>query len=128
MTSVLLVGATGTLGGRIADKLLDKGNAELRLLVRQATPPDPDKAAALTWFTGRGANLVEGDLSDPASLNAATRGIDVTISAVHGGRDIIVDPDCRAASGQAAGQGPGQSSCRTGPTPAEVGAAGYPCT
>ena len=91
MTSVLLVGGTGTLGGRIADKLLDNGNAELRLLVRQATPTDPDKAAALTGFTGRGATLVEGDLSDPVSLNAATRGIDVVISAVQGGRDIIVD-------------------------------------
>jgi uncharacterized protein YbjT (DUF2867 family) len=91
MTSVLLVGATVTLGGRIADKLLDNSNTELRLLVHQATPTDPDKAAALTGFTGRGATLVEGDLSDPVSLNAATGGIDVVISAVQGGHDMIVD-------------------------------------
>jgi hypothetical protein len=41
MTSVLLVGATGTLRGRVADKLLDNVNAGLRPLARQASPNRP---------------------------------------------------------------------------------------
>ncbi|WP_313546532.1 NmrA family NAD(P)-binding protein [Leifsonia aquatica] len=91
MTAVLLVGATGTLGGRIADKLLTNGDAEVRLLVRDATSTDQSKAAALTGFTDRGATLMEANLNNPPSLETATRGIDVVISAVQGGRDTIVD-------------------------------------
>lgn len=89
--SVLLVGATGTLGSRIAAHLLEDGNTQTHLLVRSLTPTDPGKAAALLDCVRKGAVLVEGDLHDPGSLAAATRGIDVVISAVQGGRDIIVD-------------------------------------
>lgn len=38
-----------------------------------------------------GATIVDGDLSAPATLKAATVGVDVVVSAVQGGRDIIVD-------------------------------------
>lgn len=89
--SVLLVGATGTVGGSIATHLLADGIAEVHLLVRSLTPSDPDKAAALETMVRAGAVLIEGDLHDPDSLEAATLGADVVISAVQGGRDIIVD-------------------------------------
>ncbi|WP_240500457.1 NmrA family NAD(P)-binding protein [Pseudomonas syringae] len=39
----------------------------------------------------RGAELAEGDLSDHASLDRVTQGIDVIMSAVLGGPDVIVD-------------------------------------
>ena len=73
MTAVLLVGATGTLGGRIADRLLINGDAEVRLLVRDATPTDQSKAAALTEFTDRGATIAEGNLNAPPSSTAKSR-------------------------------------------------------
>lgn len=89
--TVLLVGATGTLGSRIADRILIDGGSDLRLLVRSATPADTDKASVLHGFTKRGAQLVEADLTDPASLLQATAGVDIIISAVQGPREIIVD-------------------------------------
>lgn len=89
--SVLLVGATGTLGGGIATHLLEDGNADVNLLVRSLSPTEPGKAAALENHVQAGAMLVQGDLHDPDSLATASRGVDVVISAVQGGRDIIVD-------------------------------------
>ena len=82
---VLLVGATGMLGRQIARQFLDRPDTHLRLLVRSAS------AAALKPLLDRGAEVVEGDLSDPRSLDRATRGIDVIVSAVQGGREVIVD-------------------------------------
>lgn len=38
-----------------------------------------------------GATIVEGDLAHLATLEDATAGVDVVISAVQGGRDVIVD-------------------------------------
>lgn len=83
--TILLAGATGMLGGRIAARLLDEPEARLRLLVRSKGD------ARLRPLTDRGAELIEGDLADTASLDRATRGIDVIVSAVQGGPEIIVD-------------------------------------
>ena len=85
--TVLLAGATGMLGSRIAHHLLALPGASVRLLVRDRTV----KKEALEPLVSRGAELVEGDLADPASLDRATRGVDVIISAVQGGPDVIVD-------------------------------------
>lgn len=92
MTSqnVLLAGATGMLGARIASHLLD-ADASVRLLIRPGTRADDDKRVAIDALIARGAELVEGDVADPASLARATRGIDVVISALQGGREVIVD-------------------------------------
>lgn len=83
--TILLVGATGMLGSRICANLLDQPGARLRLLVRSATD------AKLTRMLDRGVELIEGDLSDTASLERATQGVDVIVSAVQGGPDVIVD-------------------------------------
>lgn len=91
MTTVLVVGATGTLGNRIAHHLTDHPDVTLRLLVRDPSPADAEKAALLDELTGRGAELVVGDLGDPGTLSAACAGVDVVVSAVQGGRDVIVD-------------------------------------
>ncbi len=85
--TILIAGGTGMLGGRIADHLLDSSKARIRLLVR-----DPSASRdKLEPLVKAGAELIEGDLSDPASLDRATRGVDVIISAVQGGPDVIVD-------------------------------------
>ena len=83
--TILLAGATGMLGGRIADHLLDTPGARLRLLVRST------QDARLKPLLDRGAEVIEGDLADQASLDRATHGVDVIVSAVQGGPDIIVD-------------------------------------
>ena len=102
--TVLLVGATGTLGNGIATHLLTDGVADVHLLVRSLSPTDPVKATALERHVKAGAVLAQGYLNDPESLAVATRGIDVVISAVQGGRDIIVDGQLAlATAAQASG-------------------------
>lgn len=90
-TIVLLIGGTGMLGTKIADAMLGRPEAELRLLVRKQTLEAGAKRAELHRLTSRGATIVEGDLAEPASLIAATGGVDVVISAVQGMRETIVD-------------------------------------
>jgi len=90
MTTVLIAGATGMLGATIAAHLLDEEGVDVRLLVR--TPRgDVDKAEMIDGLAARGATVVVGDVGDPASLDAATHGVDVVISALQGGRAVIVD-------------------------------------
>ena len=81
---ILVVGATGMLGGMITQRLLDSGQ-EVRILVR----PGSDYAA----LTQAGARPVTGDLKDPASLDAACAGVNTVIttanSAARGGDDTV---------------------------------------
>lgn len=94
----LVVGSTGFLGGMITRKLLDKG-APVRVLVRNAST---DLA---------GAEAMQGDLKDRASLDAACRGVTTVItsanSAQRGGDDNVssVDTDGNIALIDAARQG-----------------------
>lgn len=71
---ILLVGATGTLGGHVARQLLDKGH-RVRAMTR-----DPERASALR---AAGADVVRGDLRDIESLRSATRGVRAVVSASH---------------------------------------------
>jgi len=96
MNTVLIAGATGMLGNLIAGHLLDQDGVQVRLLVRDSAGNDPEKAAALEGLTARGATIVTGDVSDPASLDIATLGVDVVISALQGGPSVIVDGQNRA--------------------------------
>ena len=89
--TVLLAGVTGMLGARIAEHLRDSGDATVRLLVREQARDDPAKRAAIDALVARGAEIAVGDVTDPRSLDDATRGVDVVVSALQGGRDIIVD-------------------------------------
>lgn len=90
-TTVLLVGSTGMLGGRIAHFLLDQPEVTLRLLVRAPAPPGGAKARGLDALVARGAAVVVGDVTDPSSLDLATEGVDVVVSALQGGAEVIVD-------------------------------------
>ena len=85
--TILLAGATGMFGSRIAHHLLARPDARLRLLVRDIT----GNKEKLEPLVKGGAELIEGDLADAASLDRATHGIDVIVSAVQGGPDVIVD-------------------------------------
>lgn len=90
-TTVLLAGATGMLGNRIAAHLLDQPDVDVRLLLRASARREVAKAQAIDALEAAGATSVIGDVSDPASLDAATTGVDVVVSALQGGPDVIVD-------------------------------------
>ncbi len=83
--TVLVVGATGTQGGAVARSLLAKGHA-VRALTRT---PDSEEAQGLREM---GAEVVEGDLSDPDSLDRAARGADALfgVTVPYGGFDAEV--------------------------------------
>ena len=71
--TVLLTGGTGFIGGHVTHALRAR-ELPVRALVR-----DPRRASRLeTW----GAELVEGDVGDPASLAAACAGADTVIHLV----------------------------------------------
>jgi uncharacterized protein YbjT (DUF2867 family) len=66
---IVVTGATGRLGRKIVEKLLDHVPADtVGVSVR-----DPDKAAALA---GRGVRVRAGDFTDPATLEHAFEGAD----------------------------------------------------
>ena len=80
----LVVGATGHLGGVIANRLLEQGSG-VRVLVREGSDYSDLEAA--------GAELAIGDLKDPHSLTAACRGagrvISTATAALRGGDDTV---------------------------------------
>jgi uncharacterized protein YbjT (DUF2867 family) len=91
---ILIVGATGLLGGLITRRLLEQGN-EVRILVRRNSPSEQlaqqGMATPARSLTEAGAYPVYGDLKDPASLATACAGVETVIttanSAVRGGED-----------------------------------------
>ena len=63
---ILVTGATGYLGGRLVPRLLATGR-RVRCLAR-----NPERLAGRRW---PGVDVVKGDVSDPASLESALRGV-----------------------------------------------------
>jgi uncharacterized protein YbjT (DUF2867 family) len=68
---ILVAGSTGSLGGKIVTGLLDRGTP-VRALARATADTSALRAA--------GADVVIGDLRDPASLAAACQGVDAVIT------------------------------------------------
>lgn len=71
----LVTGATGYIGGRLAPRLMDAGH-QVRALSRSAA-----RLRDVPWAAR--AEIVEGDLADPASLEPALAGVDVAYFLVH---------------------------------------------
>src|SRR3712207_6132889 len=72
---VLVTGATGYIGGRLAPRLL-KAGYRVRVFVRS-----PEKLADVPWADQ--VEIVQGDLGDPESLAVATAGVDLLYYLVH---------------------------------------------
>ena len=70
----LIVGGTGAMGGAAAQLLLQRG-LKVRVMTR-----DPERAEALKEL---GAEVVQGDLRDKASLARACAGMDGVLAAAH---------------------------------------------
>ncbi|MFE4862184.1 SDR family oxidoreductase [Streptomyces sp. NPDC056670] len=71
----LVTGATGYIGGRLVPELLEAGH-QVRCLARS-----PEKLRDQPW-AGR-VEVLRGDVTDPASVAEALRGIDVAYYLVH---------------------------------------------
>lgn len=109
--TVLLAGATGMLGRRIAHHLLAQDATSVRLLVRPGSMSDPDRRTALAPLVRAGATVVEAALTDQDALERACAGVDVVVSALAGGRDVIVDGQLALARAAVA-----QGACRFFPS------------
>jgi len=86
---ILLAGATGDLGDRIARALTARG-AAVRALVRHGT-----SAEKVAHLRGLGATVVEANYDDPEALHLACDGAFCVVSALSGLREVIVDAQTR---------------------------------
>ena len=88
---ILIVGATGNLGGAITRTLLAQG-LPVRILARSQSNYQP--------LVDEGAQVVLGDLKERGSLDAACQGVDTVIttanSAARGERTMCRRWTCRA--------------------------------
>jgi NADH dehydrogenase len=97
---ILVVGATGILGGMITQRLLGE-KKEVRVLLRHNSPSDQlalqGMATPAQSLIDLGASPVYGDLKDRGSLDAAFKGVDTVIatanSAMRGGEDTVETVD-----------------------------------
>ncbi|QIL77596.1 NmrA family NAD(P)-binding protein [Hymenobacter sp. HDW8] len=86
---IVLAGATGDLGGRIAKHLLLRG-ANVRALVRAGSA-----APAVAALREQGAAVIEVDFNKVADLTKACVGASCVVSAVSGLREVIVEMQTR---------------------------------
>lgn len=89
-TKVLVTGATGFLGKRLAKRLVDKGYP-VRALARKQTSVDDLKRL--------GVEIAIGDLGDESSTAAAVRGVDVVVHAAAGTSGTAKDSDTATIQG-----------------------------
>jgi nucleoside-diphosphate-sugar epimerase len=83
--TIVVAGATGNLGGRIARALLERG-VSVRALVRNSTPRDKVERLRET-----GVTIASVDLSSASQVAPACTGAACVVSALAGLRDVIVD-------------------------------------
>jgi nucleoside-diphosphate-sugar epimerase len=84
-TVTVLAGATGTLGGRIARALLERG-ANVRAIVRHSSAPDK-----VEELQKRGATIAKVDFNSVPEMTRACLGGSCVISALSGLRELIVE-------------------------------------
>ena len=72
---MLVTGATGYIGGRLAPRLIDAGH-DVRVLVRDAS-----RLRDVPWAAH--AEVMQGDLADAESVRRALEGVDVLFYLVH---------------------------------------------
>lgn len=88
--TVLVTGSTGMLGSKIVSALLDKGDIEVRAMVRSRNDSNEENRKKIDEMQAKGATIVEGDLLNPASLPAACESVEAIVSAVSGDEEMTV--------------------------------------
>jgi 2-alkyl-3-oxoalkanoate reductase len=86
VTTILLTGATGFLGGALARRWAGTGLPGGEQVTIHALVRDPNRLAA-RQLAALGAQLVPGDVRDPAAMAAACTGSDVV---VHAAADMLM--------------------------------------
>lgn len=97
---ILVVGATGIVGGMVTRRLLEQGK-EVRILVRHNSPSDYMAQQGLATpardLVAAGAQPMSGDLGDEQALRQALQGVQTVIatanSAMRGGDDNVQSVD-----------------------------------
>ena len=84
-STIVVAGATGNLGGRIARALFERG-ASVRALVRHSTAPN-----RLEQLQKLGITIAGVDLSSASQVTLACSGASCVVSALQGLRDVIVE-------------------------------------
>jgi nucleoside-diphosphate-sugar epimerase len=84
-STIVMAGATGNLGGRIARALRERG-ASVRALVRRGTARD-----RLERLQELGVAVATVDLGNASEVTSACSGASCVVSALSGFRDVIVD-------------------------------------
>lgn len=81
---ILLAGASGDLGGRIAKALIARGATVRALMRTNASDADKQRLTAL------GATITNADVNDIGSVAAACAGASCVVSALNGLHDVVV--------------------------------------
>ncbi|MGI8500208.1 MAG: aromatic alcohol reductase [Hassallia sp.] len=87
--TVLVAGSTGMLGSKIVSALLDKGNIDVRAMVRSLNDSNPENRKKIDAMKAKGATIVEGDVMQPETLPPLCAGVDVVVSAI-GNNEVTV--------------------------------------
>ncbi len=87
LQTVLVIGSTGMLGTKIVNALLNKGEAQVRAMIRSGSY-DKHQQNIEAMKTG-GAEVVEGDLMKPDTLLPICEGVDVVVSAVGNNKTTV---------------------------------------
>ena len=82
---ILVAGATGNLGGRIVDALLEQG-ANVRAIVRAET-----ERGKIGRLREKGVEIFEADWDRQSEIAEACAGADCVVSALSGLREVIID-------------------------------------
>ncbi len=83
--TILVAGATGDLGGRIIDALIEQG-ANVRALVRAESSP-----GAVGQLREKGVEIRQANLFEVSEIAEACAGVDCVVSALSGLREVIID-------------------------------------
>ncbi len=98
--TILLAGATGNLGFKIA-KALVQNKAHVRAIVRPNSKP-----ATISQLESMGVTVSKIDMADAAALSASCAGADCLVSALSGLEDVIIDTQNRLLNAAVAAKVP----------------------
>ena len=90
MTTTLITGVTGAVGGRYARRLLADPGRSVRVLVR-------GEERAVPWWN-HGAEVVDGDLRDPDAVKRAVAGVDGVVHLAAAFRGGVPDEEATAVN------------------------------